>query len=221
MRDFRSGTKPNGSSTLDVPRARLGGIYSAPEVFDSQTIGRSSDIWSLGCILFEVFVRSIGGKELLRETKNERIQQDSDDDYFATKLRGRSERILSPCVENWLQKTTQIDHLNEYETRAVTDCKGMILQMLRFTPNARLVGKEVVDYLADIIKELPIEALPLSIDSASSVWSIAEVPSLGPFSFESPERRLPIQVPSSLLSSDSSLPPVPPTELPGNFPIRE
>ncbi|KAH8592625.1 kinase-like domain-containing protein [Bisporella sp. PMI_857] len=49
------------TNTVRTNAKRPPGPFSAPEVELGNEVGRSSDIWSFGCILFQVLARAVGG----------------------------------------------------------------------------------------------------------------------------------------------------------------
>lgn len=49
-----------GNSAL-ISKPREAGPYSAPEVHQGRMVDTPSDVWSFGCILFQILVRGVGG----------------------------------------------------------------------------------------------------------------------------------------------------------------
>lgn len=70
LRVNRLGKSPAGTSEIIsddstpiglLSRAQYPGVFSAPEIHANDMIGAPSDIWSFGCILFQILVRGVGG----------------------------------------------------------------------------------------------------------------------------------------------------------------
>lgn len=141
--------RPNTESSKSMYQS-VGDFYIAPECedyengFESGTIGRSADIWSLGCIIAEVFTYMNGGAEAIREFKTERKCRTSRLTTYTFHVGGkphekvfkwfsdlesrlpRPERLLVPLVREMLE----IDQDARPKVRTVT------LRLLNITASA-------------------------------------------------------------------------------------
>lgn len=168
--------------------ARNPGTYQAPEVcYDGNTIGRKSDIWSMGCILVRIFMLAIGGPSALEKLDWKRGQPDEDGvdcghDYFHRGSPGDS--YLNPHIEQWIK---------ELPARSATDqdppfwnkIKSLLLWMLSIDRRDRPSAQDVVKELYEIEELVPHDLItpppqPSSLRSTCSRPS--DNPSLPPTS---------------------------------------
>jgi serine/threonine protein kinase len=141
-------TKTN-TNTIRIPARRRSAVYQAPELATpGGTIGRSSDVWSFGCILFQVLARGVGpGRaEIERLNRLRTLEPDliteHPTDYFYREKNGA--KYLNPHVKDWLKPTGAV------ESYLVKDCKGLILEMLNISPNLRPKSRRVNEKLSTI-----------------------------------------------------------------------
>ena len=71
--------------------------YSAPEIVDNGIYNEKSDIWSLGCIIYELFTLNIYYKELIR--KKGKIDE-INSDYYNNKW----QRLVDSLLEQDYKK---------------------------------------------------------------------------------------------------------------------
>lgn len=139
-------------TTVKVTPKRGPGIYQAPEAqASSGRIGRSSDIWSFGCILSEVLARGIGGTKLVNELAEQRGMNPDNagkykHDYFCRE--SSNERILNPHVRNWLH--SDVLGCSDAERTSSRQCQALILEMLRIRYDERPNASEVWKRLSSI-----------------------------------------------------------------------
>ena len=115
--------------TIVTQTKREPGPYTAPEVTDrSDKVGRSSDLWSYGCILTDVIASKLAGEaSLCSLTKRRGLAGEAEhwNDYYYR------EGALNPNVQNWIdaldKARTKEDHL---ETDALSDCKNLLKDIL-------------------------------------------------------------------------------------------
>ncbi|KAH6679447.1 kinase-like domain-containing protein [Halenospora varia] len=114
------------------------GPYSAPEVEKGHDIGPESDIWSFGCILFQILLRAAGGIELLMELDNKRAayKNGSTNDHFCQRT-AHAGIHLHPSVIEWLQNKNNLSCGSYPDRMMVVDCKNIILRALHLNPKLR------------------------------------------------------------------------------------
>lgn len=152
--------------TVRINAARPAGAFQAPEVDTrSSIVGRASDVWSFGCILFQILARGVGpGTEKLRELNNLRAKQDDGivdyvDDFFYREEEGK--KFVNPHVMRWLAQPPASNA--SYMGRSfVPDCKKLISQMLRIDPNRRPKAHEVNDSLWKLL--IPVEEVQSPVE---------------------------------------------------------
>lgn len=155
--------------TARMPAARVSGPYQAPEVAKGNEIGRSSDVWSFGCILFQVLARGVGAgnSKLLELDKLRCLEEDKQTlhptDYFFRE-RGQ-EKYLNPHVKNWLKEGLSGD--TWFNIYLVKSCKKLISEMLKIEAKHRLPAEKVNQKLWNILKG-PEEAPFAEFESRST-----------------------------------------------------
>jgi len=126
------------------------GDYFAPECMDEvyrqQSIGRSSDIWSFGCIIAEIATFAENGAVGVRNFRERRFTRNTShhqNSYF------HSGGKLKVEVEEWLQQLS---------ANASNEClRSLILltmEMLNSSPDRRPTSKSVLEQLAYISLKL-------------------------------------------------------------------
>jgi hypothetical protein len=140
------------TKTARMAADRPPAIYQAPEVFRGNTIGRSSDVWSFGCILFQILARGVGPgvdklEELdeLRRLEEDKVTGHATDFFFRE---GRAGCYLNPHVKAWLEEGFWDRSYSDHEI--VKACKRLILDILKIDPTRRLKAKAVNSKLYDI-----------------------------------------------------------------------
>ncbi|KAG0651751.1 leucine-rich repeat receptor serine threonine-kinase, partial [Hyphodiscus hymeniophilus] len=130
------------TGSVRVSANRPGGAYSAPEVFIAKQIGPESDIWSFGCILFQVLLRGVGGIKLLTDIDQKRssFEDGSVNDYFCQD--GPRGQRLHPKVVGWLESSLPRD-LSYRDNECAKKCKKIILEALKMSPNERLKAHQL------------------------------------------------------------------------------
>ena len=116
---------------------RPAGAYTAPEVDFGNQVGTSSDIWSFGCILFQILARGAGGIALLNELDNKRgaMEDGSTNDYFCQQT-DRGQR-LHPSVSEWLESPKSLPNGSFQDRVMVMNCKRLIQKTLSIKPDGR------------------------------------------------------------------------------------
>jgi hypothetical protein len=126
------------------------GPYTAPEMEYGNEVGPSSDIWSFGCILYQVLARGAGGIELLKELNDKRMSMENDstnDHFYQRTNRGN---CLHPSVSEWLESPHSLRSGSFVDRIMVMNCKLLIQKTLRLDPNRRPNAEQLHDKLAEI-----------------------------------------------------------------------
>ncbi|MCJ1396758.1 hypothetical protein MMC18_009650 [Xylographa bjoerkii] len=171
--------------TLQTRAKRGHGPYQAPEVqmLGPNTVGRRSDIWSLGCIFSEVLVFAIGRAPLLHKFRQAR--RNTYDDYFYSPRReslsvvpGNGAYELRPSVKKWLEKLP-----NELvpPQQWVKCCVGTFLSILVVNDNLRPSAEDTGNLLKHAKEHLrtSMYGLPLqcrNLDHELPVQSSTNIP---------------------------------------------
>jgi serine/threonine protein kinase len=140
--------------TARMDAARPAGPFQAPEVSRGSNVGRASDIWSYGCILFQILARGVGpGTETLRKLDLlRRFEKDGKTDHptdYFYRERG-AEKYLNPHVKDWLDKSLQ--NGSYPERHFVQSCKKLISNMLQIDHTRRPKAYQVNSTLWKIIR---------------------------------------------------------------------
>lgn len=140
------------TNTVRTDARRPAGPFSAPEVELGSKIGRASDIWSFGCILFQVLARAAGGISLLNELDGKRSAMDngSRNDHFCQRTNGTKE--LHSEVSKWLKRNDSLRNGALPDRVAVINCKHLILKTLSILPKGRPTAKSLYADLVQITK---------------------------------------------------------------------
>jgi hypothetical protein len=143
------------TKTARIPADRPPAIYQAPEVFRGNIIGRSSDIWSFGCILFQILARGVGpGVVKLKELDRLRcLEEDKFTEHVTDYFFRERETVcyLNPHVEAWLKESLTDRSYSDHEI--VKACKRLILDILKINPADRLKARQVNDRLYNIWRD--------------------------------------------------------------------
>ena len=154
--------------TLKTRAKRGHGPYQAPEVQPGGTksIGRRSDVWSLGCIFSEVLAFALSKTEELRHFRAERKRYNSNDYFYSPQALGSHLRVLSAPVEYELRKAVRswltTLHTRFYQPgRWVECCVGVIERILIVDPSERPTAKvtwKLLRHVAAHLHPLPTNA---------------------------------------------------------------
>jgi hypothetical protein len=116
---------------------RPAGAFSAPEVEAGGNVGPESDIFSFGCILFQVLARATGGIRLLKELDDNRASFEENgtrNDHFCQRMEGR--KAIHKDVSLWLKTSDGLR--GTLPDRSMTmNCKKLIEKTLEIPPEAR------------------------------------------------------------------------------------
>jgi len=147
-------TKPKEASRLAFTEQELAterfeprrptGTWQPPEVnsLRLKISGRKSDIWSYGCILFQIVTRSLTGADGLDEVDIHR-RTEGDDTFY------RGEQ-LNPAVDKFLREMVgRIRILRPNIPQiSVENCRDLIRGLLEIEPDKRLSTEVIKDVLA-------------------------------------------------------------------------
>ena len=140
---FKDSNKPSDTSFKNVR-----GDYVAPEcenledLSERTVIGRSSDIWSLGCIMLEVITYVVGGTKGVTDFEAERGFKVEDHRRYRFH---RGSRAESPAV------IMQLDRLHDgMESRAGRKLLLLIREILNLDPRKRPSAAEMNQKMEDI-----------------------------------------------------------------------
>ena len=130
------------TGSVRVSANRPGGPYSAPEVAIGNHVGPESDIWSFGCILFQILLRGVGGIRLLTEMDDKRgsFENGSTNDHFCQE--GASGQHLHPQVVKWLENPLPRE-LSYKDTECAKKCRKAISGALKIVPSERPKAHEL------------------------------------------------------------------------------
>lgn len=150
---LRSGSQvidPSVSETLG-PRGQ--GTYLAPEsVTHNAEMGRTSDVWSLGCVISELFAYLEGGQaEVTRYSDQRRLQPGGIGDRYFLHSQGLAGPQEHPIVKMWHEKL-----IGEAKNRSMDEgqvvskmLKGLEERVLRVEKGARCTAGDVEKMLDD------------------------------------------------------------------------
>ncbi len=118
------------TTTKDTAKSML---YCAPEVARWEKRNTSSDVWSLGCVFFEMLTL-INGRTIEEQRKFFRQRKDNHRFY---------ENISS--IPDWIGQLRQLDS-GQTADSFLADC---VLQMLKENPDERLQTEELYDRISN------------------------------------------------------------------------
>jgi hypothetical protein len=130
---------------------RPAGAFSAPEVEAGGSVGPESDIFSFGCILFQVLARVAGGVPLLMKLDDKRgsFQNGSRNDHFCQRTDGK--KSIHKDVSLWLENSDGLRG-SLSDRSMIMNCKGLIEKTLEIAPKARPNAEELHDELVMIYR---------------------------------------------------------------------
>lgn len=130
---------------------RPAGAFSAPEVEAGGNVGPESDIFSFGCILFQVLARVAGGVPLLMELDGKRgsFQNGSRNDHFCQRTDGK--KSIHKDVSLWLESSDGLRG-SLSDRSMIMNCKGLIEKTLEIAPEARPNAEDLHGELVTIFR---------------------------------------------------------------------
>ncbi|CZR50161.1 uncharacterized protein PAC_00033 [Phialocephala subalpina] len=141
-------------SVLTKPR-RAEGPYQAPEVdgLEEKTAGRGSDIWSLGCIFWQVLIFGIRGSEELKVMDAKRYKRENGmsygNDYFYYKESDKF--FLKPEVNDWVEQELR-HHFRD--STAWETCRHLFGKIFQIEKKDRYSAEDVQQKLEKVKQEL-------------------------------------------------------------------
>ncbi|KAL8693316.1 MAG: hypothetical protein Q9218_001835 [Villophora microphyllina] len=138
------------------------GAHRSPESHGSHKepySGRKSDMWSYACILIEVLIFALGGKDLLSKFRKEMAQGDegNSDAFFTVRDKisadaQEKEYLIKTTVVGWLHS---LGELFMSDKPWIDDLVKLILATLKIMPRDRLRARQVTSHLERILGEQP------------------------------------------------------------------
>ena len=122
--------------TIETAMKRGAGPYVAPEVCrGSDKIGRTSDIWSYGCILVDIIASRMMGNASAQALKSTNglstSKADATNQQFFFQDPG-----LNPRYQAWLEDLDKTNELLDVNDRdALPDCQTLLKEMLNVDPD--------------------------------------------------------------------------------------
>ncbi|KAJ4415837.1 hypothetical protein N0V82_007097 [Gnomoniopsis sp. IMI 355080] len=150
---LRHGSQVVDPSVSETVGPRGQGTYLAPEsVTQNAVMGRASDVWSLGCIVSELFAYLHGGKDAVtRYSEERRCQPGGLGDRYFLYAQGLTPPKDHPIVKAWhdnLIERAKLRHVDEVHVVS-TVLKGLQEQVLRIDKVARCGAGDVEKMLDD------------------------------------------------------------------------
>ncbi|KAL2073458.1 hypothetical protein VTL71DRAFT_10782 [Oculimacula yallundae] len=146
--DFSTSTLTDGDGTELLPAPRIvEDIYSAPELQAQPEKNRASpecDVWSLGCILFEILLCFVDGREESVEWRDEWGNMPC----FHKERMG--ERGLASRLHQWLSEGVLSDSA---ESQRVESFKKLVLGTLKIVPAERPTAEDLKKSLTSIFSQ--------------------------------------------------------------------
>lgn len=129
------------------------GAYQAPEAtVNHETVGRSADVWSVGCVLLEVMVFGLEGPKGVKRLADQRARNldgtPHDNDYYHRGGR------LNPHVDNWLEAQGAKGETKDrqYFNRGF---HPLVCGMLRMNPQQRMKSLEIKNRFQTLRESYP------------------------------------------------------------------
>lgn len=136
-------TTETGKELLSAPRL-VADVYSAPEIQKQPEQNKASsdcDVWSLGCILFEILLGFVDGREESMKWKDHWGNMSC---FYEGET---GQRVLASKVQRWLAEDVPVKVV---ENHAVKSCKNLILSVLKIVHTERPTAKDLRESLASI-----------------------------------------------------------------------
>ncbi len=138
----------DSKKTIETKWKRGPGPYVAPEVSrGSEKVGRTSDIWSYGCILVDIIASRMTEEASVESLKRTDGLETSHPNY-TTQDYFFQEPELNPRVQNWLEDLNKTSKLREpHDSAALNDCQDLLKQMLNVDPDrpsAKVVRERLI-----------------------------------------------------------------------------
>jgi serine/threonine protein kinase len=134
-------TLDNGQELLPPPKL-VPLTYSAPEIQEPIERNRASpecDVWSLGCILFELLIGFVDGRE---KAVKWRDKWNNMPRFLDESSEGP---VLSSRVQKWLN--------GKHTDTVVISCKQLILDLLKLVPMERLTAAKLRESLTSVVRK--------------------------------------------------------------------
>ncbi|KAI1812281.1 hypothetical protein GGS20DRAFT_558593 [Poronia punctata] len=109
--------------------------YEAPDVVTELSRSRQYDIWSMGCITFELIIWTLYGNKKVQEFYKE-MDRNSDEQnpYYEASIDGQGRKVkLHPTVRRW------IEHLEKHEPECRPDAATAASELLKIVKTKLLV----------------------------------------------------------------------------------
>ncbi|KAL3455337.1 hypothetical protein BJX64DRAFT_297730 [Aspergillus heterothallicus] len=140
--------EPQGTKTVTLLR-QMPGPYHAPEVRRGSGVSRSSDVWSLGCIMVRVLSFKLDGVQGLKELDRLRGKEDDGttqhrNDWFT---RG-DQAILNPHISRWISGLPT--RYPGYSEEFLQQCANVLRDTLAFDKHDRPKADDVVELLGNL-----------------------------------------------------------------------
>lgn len=156
-------------TTIVTRPVRQAGPYVAPEICEQKPgVGRTSDIWSFGCILVDIIASQLSKNQSLAYLKVKRLEKDhSEDSHVPGNYVFYRDGGLNLHVAAWLESLGESANLNNEDlhfSKFLQSCKYLLKGMLVVKPR-RLKASTVKTRLGSMCKEL--RQSPKYLDSTS------------------------------------------------------
>lgn len=172
-----------GTATYAAPESKIGSQISTEDKKGTKPglkLSRPYDIWSLGCVLMEVMVWLVFGRDGLKEFDDDRTGPERAMDSASVETNGFFHLTESegPQVRNavsrWMNKLREDPRLNKHNGSSLPELLNLIeKKLLVCNPANRLIAEEVEKQLSSITKMAAREAG----DGPESLSTIIEVTS--------------------------------------------
>lgn len=139
-------TTDTGEELLPAP-ILVADVYSAPEIQKQPEQNKACtecDVWSLGCILFEILLGYVDGREEGTKWRDRWGNMPC----FHEEEGGK--RVLALRVQRWLAGNVPVQVADR---QAVESCKKLILGILKIIPAERRTAKDVKESLGSILDQ--------------------------------------------------------------------
>ena len=157
--------KPSTDLSSGVDNPRDAGTYTAPEArYKTEKVTRSSDVWSLGCVLSLVLSYLDSQRNGIQKFRDFRMQDRLDDlfyDTYSPQIRTDFRPSLRISVPKWLKSLTdKAKERNEAEGEAFGLASNLIQNhMLLPNPTDRIAAKDVEQKLRSIAPRFAISTV--------------------------------------------------------------
>lgn len=152
---------PNADPSSGVDNSRYGGTYAAPEAkLATDRVTRTSDVWSLGCVLALILTFIDSGSKGIREFGEARLKDRDNDRFFeatSPEILEATDYVLHASVSTWLDTLTNNAYERDDREGEVFEKASRLLQehMLLLDPFSRYSAKNVEMQLRSIQATFP------------------------------------------------------------------